>query len=185
MSAATVLVAQGEKLAKNDDVNAAVAKFRKAKQWDKQLNFDPQAKATELAAQSKLAEGQRLVRDGKVSEAVTAYTDAQKLDPKIEISASAWNTLCWDGSLRKQAKLVLFACQKAVTLAPDDGEIRDSRGLARALTGDTPGAIADFEAFIAKTDSKDDKAQRQRWVKELKAGQNPFTDAELKSLLNQ
>ncbi|MBD2459261.1 ribosome assembly protein 4 [Nostoc sp. FACHB-87] len=189
MSAATVLVTQGEKLAQNDDVNAAVAKFRRAKQWNQQLNFDPQAKATEfnnpVKAQSKLVEGQQLVKYGKVSEAVTAYTDAQKLDPKIEISADAWNTLCRQGSLRKQAQLVLFACDKAVTLAPDDGVILDSRGLARALTGDTPGAIADFEAFIAWSDNKDYKAQRQRWVKELKAGQNPFTDAELKGLLNQ
>ncbi|MBD2439904.1 ribosome assembly protein 4 [Nostoc sp. FACHB-110] len=189
MSAATVLVTQGEKLAQNDDINAAVAKFNKAQQWDKQLNFDPQAKATEFAikgkAQRKLQEGQQLVKDGKVSEAVTAYTDAQKLDPKIEISADAWNTLCRQGSIRKQAQLVLFACEKAVTLAPNDGEIRDSRGLARALTGDTPGAIADFEAYIAWTNDKDRKAQRQRWVKELKAGQNPFTEAELKVLLNQ
>nr|WP_313954524.1 hypothetical protein [Aulosira sp. FACHB-615] len=185
MSATTVLVTQGEKLAQNDDVNAAVAKFRKAKQWNKQLNFDPQAKATEFAVQSKLEEGQWLVSYGKVSEAVTAYTDAQKLGPKIEISYYAWDILCRQGSIHKQAQLVLFACEKAVTLAPDDGEIRDSRGLARALTGDTPGAIADFEAFIAWTDSEYYKAQRQHWVKELKAGQNPFTDAELKSLLNQ
>ncbi|BBD61130.1 WD-40 repeat-containing protein [Nostoc sp. HK-01] len=189
LKAATVLVSQGEKLAQNDDINAAVAKFHKAQQWDKQLNFDPQAKATEFVmkgkAQRKLEEGQELVTKNKVQEAVTAYAAAQKLDPKIEISADAWHTLCLQGSLRKQAQLVLFACEKAVTLAPNDGNIRDSRGLARALTGDIPGAITDFEAFIAKTDSKESKAQRQRWVKELKAGQNPFSDAELKRLLNQ
>ncbi|QIR36511.1 ribosome assembly protein 4 [Tolypothrix sp. PCC 7910] len=46
---ATVLVIQGEKLAQNDDINAAIDKFRKAQQWDKSLKFDPQAKAQEFA----------------------------------------------------------------------------------------------------------------------------------------
>jgi hypothetical protein len=54
--------------------------------------------------------------------------------------------------------------------------------LARALTGNTQGAIEDFEAFIAQTDDKEQKSQRQRWVKDLRAGKNPFTDEELKKL---
>ncbi|WDD33287.1 hypothetical protein PQG02_02465 [Nostoc sp. UHCC 0926] len=56
--------------------------------------------------------------------------------------------------------------------------------MARALTGNTQGAIEDFEAYIAQSDDKDSKAQRQRWVKDLRAGKNPFTDAELKKLQN-
>ncbi|MDM3851887.1 MAG: ribosome assembly protein 4 [Aphanizomenon gracile PMC627.10] len=47
--AATVLVIQGENLAKNDDINGALANFRQAKEWDKNLQFDPQAKAKEFA----------------------------------------------------------------------------------------------------------------------------------------
>ncbi|MTJ37732.1 WD40 repeat domain-containing protein, partial [Dolichospermum sp. UHCC 0406] len=58
--AATVLVIQGENLAANDDLNGAVANFRQAKEWDKNLQFDPQAKAQEFAnkgkAKRKLAE---------------------------------------------------------------------------------------------------------------------------------
>ena len=46
---ATALVIQGEKLARNDDINGAVEKFRKAQQWDNKLKFDSQAKAKELA----------------------------------------------------------------------------------------------------------------------------------------
>ncbi|MBD2361325.1 ribosome assembly protein 4 [Anabaena minutissima FACHB-250] len=46
--AATVLVIQGEKLARVGDVKGAVAKFRTAQQWDKSLKFDPEAKAREL-----------------------------------------------------------------------------------------------------------------------------------------
>ncbi|MBS9383883.1 MAG: ribosome assembly protein 4 [Dolichospermum sp. BR01] len=58
--AATVLVIQGENLAANDDINGALANFRQAKEWDKNLQFDPQAKAQEFAnkgkAKRKLAE---------------------------------------------------------------------------------------------------------------------------------
>ncbi|MDZ8035633.1 ribosome assembly protein 4 [Nostoc sp. DedSLP04] len=46
---ATVLVIQGEKLARNDDISGAVEKFRKAQQWDNKLKFDSQARAKELA----------------------------------------------------------------------------------------------------------------------------------------
>lgn len=100
----------------------------------------------------------------------------------MEIDADSWERLCWYGSLHRHAADVMFACEKAVRLAPDNGYIRDSRGLARALTGNTQGAIEDFEAFIAQTDDKEQKSQRQRWVEDLRAGKNPFTDEELKKL---
>jgi Tol biopolymer transport system component len=51
--AATVLVIQGENLAANDDMNGALANFRQAKEWDKNLQFDPQAKAQEFANKGK------------------------------------------------------------------------------------------------------------------------------------
>ncbi|MEH2129769.1 MAG: ribosome assembly protein 4 [Nostoc sp.] len=50
---ATVLVIQGEKLARNDDMNGAVEKFRQAQQWNNKLKFDSQARAKELANQVK------------------------------------------------------------------------------------------------------------------------------------
>ncbi|MEH2436138.1 MAG: ribosome assembly protein 4, partial [Nostoc sp.] len=185
---ATVLVIQGEKLARNDDINGAVEKFGKAQQWDNKLKFDSQATAKEFVNKGKaerlISEGERIVQEGKVKEALADYTKALNLDPKVEISTESWNSLCRYGSLYKQATDVIFACEKAVTLAPENGNIRDSRGLARALTGNYQGAIEDFEAYIAQTEDKDSKAQRQRWVKDLRAGKNPFTDAEIKKLQN-
>ncbi|MFN6454393.1 MAG: ribosome assembly protein 4 [Nostoc sp. EfeVER01] len=50
---ATVLVIQGEKLARNDDINGAVEKFNKAQHWDNKLKFDSQARAKELANKVK------------------------------------------------------------------------------------------------------------------------------------
>ncbi|MEH1768738.1 MAG: nSTAND1 domain-containing NTPase [Nostoc sp.] len=185
---ATTLVIQGEELARNDDINGAVEKFSKAQQWDNKLKFDSQAKAKEFVNKGKaerlVDEGNSRLQEKKFKEALAAYTAALKFDPKVEIPTSSWNTLCRDGSLQKQAADVLPACEKAVALAPEDSNNRDSRGLARALTGDTQGAITDFEAYIAQTQDKDSKAQRQRWVKDLQAGKNPFTEAELKKLQN-
>jgi regulator of sirC expression with transglutaminase-like and TPR domain len=76
----------------------------------------------------------------------------------------------------------MFACEKAVALAPNNGSYRDSRGLARVLTGKTKGAIEDFQAYIKSTDDKESKAQRQRWIDALKAGKKPFTPEEIKRL---
>ncbi|BAZ16053.1 hypothetical protein NIES4071_79280 [Calothrix sp. NIES-4071] len=79
----------------------------------------------------------------------------------------------------------MFACEKAVKLEPDSSYIRDSRGLARALMGNYKGTISDFEAYMQETDDKESKAQRQGWVKALRAGKNPFTKEVLNKLRQQ
>ncbi|AOX01187.1 hypothetical protein BJP34_18635 [Moorena producens PAL-8-15-08-1] len=77
------------------------------------------------------------------------------------------------------------ACEKAVAKEPENGGIKDSRGLARALTGDTAGAISDFQAFVDWIDDDELKAKRQKWIDELRAGKNPFTEEVLKGLLEE
>ena len=185
-AAAPFLVKEGEAEARTGKIDEAVATFRTAFKWNPNLKLDPTAKAQEFAnkgqAKRLVAEGVSLVKNGKIKEAVAAYAKAQELDPKVEIHANSWRSLCWYGSLRKQGADVMFACNKAVALSPENS---DSRGLARALTGNTQGAIEDFEAYIASTDDKKLKSQRQQWVNSLRAGKNPFTDEELKSLLKQ
>jgi WD40 repeat protein len=129
-----------------------------------------------------------LARAGKIAEAMAGYTEAQRLDPQFVIDAAQWNTLCRLGVLSGHVKDVLEACGRAVALAPDDANIRDSRGLARALTGDSTGAIEDFEAYIAWIKEQDPEsnraaiAQRQQWIADLKAGRQPFDKATLEKL---
>jgi hypothetical protein len=135
-----------------------------------------------VAAVIALTEGEQLVREGRVAAAVAAYAEAQALDSTLSIPASSWNTLCWHGSIWNQAETVLDACERAVELAPTAGWIRDSRGVARALTGDAKGAIADFEAFVAETTSEEQRTQRQGWIDALRAGRNPLTPDLLESL---
>lgn len=92
-------------------------------------------------------------------------------------------SLCWQGSLDGFAEVSLPACEHAVTLASAEGEYSDSRGLARALTGDYSGARADFKRYLAwaeqsgRTVSR--TTERARWIAELEAGRNPFDAATL------
>ncbi len=79
----------------------------------------------------------------------------------------------------------MAACDKAVELEPENGRLRDSRGLTRALTGNIEGAIEDFQAYIAWINNDEEKLQRQRWIDALRAGENPFTPEEIQTLLGQ
>ncbi len=78
----------------------------------------------------------------------------------------------------------MAACEQAMALAPDlwKGWERDSRGLVRALTGDLPGAIEDFEAYVAGTSNDERRSQRQGWIDALRRGENPFTPEVLRAL---
>jgi hypothetical protein len=82
------------------------------------------------------------------------------------------------------------ACRQAVELAPQAGYIRDSRGLAHALTGDYKRAIIDFKFFVEWSTKQDQypelyRLKREYWITELEAGRNPFTEAALKELRNE
>ena len=177
------LMEEGRKLAKEEKIEAAMEKYKRAKELDKLAviptwqNFDPEASVVKTL----LSKGDELVKEGKVQEAIASYQKVEKIDP-TQISAFNWNKLCRYGSLYQKAADVMFACEKAVALSPKDGEIIESRGLARALTGDIEGAIADFQVYVNWTSNEEKKAQRQEWIKALQAGENPFTDKLLKEL---
>lgn len=80
-------------------------------------------------------------------------------------------------------------CERAVELDPVHGGIIDSRGLARALTGDYKGAIEDFEFFVEWSkedpDYEEDRLKREGWIIELKAGRNPFDPETLEALKDE
>ena len=140
-----------------------------------------------------LSKGISFAEQAEIRDAIDAYNEAQAIDPTIEISANAWNNLCWSGSLNGYAADVLFAGEKAVALSfagekavdlsPEAKVCQDSRGLARALTGDLDGALTDFQAVLDWHGfSALEKARRERWVAALQAGENPFTSEELDAL---
>ncbi|MFZ1599114.1 MAG: tetratricopeptide repeat protein, partial [Anaerolineae bacterium] len=167
---ALALVEQGKALARAGDLPAAVEDFREALQLDPKLRIKPEA-----LAQRILDNQEQALRFANASLAA---------DPNA--AAKDWRDLCWLGATWNHASLVLDACETAVKLAPDDGDNRDSRGLARALSGDVQGAIEDFEFALAQAKanrwSPYQIATRTAWIKALRAGQNPFDAATLERL---
>uniref|UniRef100_UPI0039C62389 WD40 repeat domain-containing protein n=1 Tax=Nostoc sp. CCY 9925 TaxID=3103865 RepID=UPI0039C62389 len=173
LAKAANLFKQGQEFVEAGNIDAAVTVFQSALKQDSYLETKTVAVLTQ--------KGSEFVEKGKFPVAISAYTKAQQLAPKLEINADSWDTLCRQGSLQKYAKDVMFACEKAVAFNSEYGRYRDSRGLARALTGNIQGAIEDFEAYIAKTDDTQEKSQRQGWVKALRAGKDPsFIREEIK-----
>ncbi|BAU05194.1 WD-40 repeat-containing protein [Fischerella sp. NIES-3754] len=171
------LLVEGQQRLQTRELERAVAKFQEALKLDTQIG--------RLAAPVLMYEGNKYMKEGKIKQAVIAYINAQNLEPKVDISADGWRELCLQGSLKKQAADVIPACEKAVQLAANNQKIRVVRGVARALTRNKQGAIEDFEAYIAATDSKTGKSKVRRWIKDLRTGRNPFTDKKLKRLLGE
>jgi Tol biopolymer transport system component len=119
-------------------------------------------------------------RKDKIESAIDLWEQTKQAQIEIK-DADALNNLCWGGSLQGYAKPVLPACEEAVKLSPNSTYIRDSRGLARALSGNIQGAILDFQ-YVVDNDSGDWVKERRQWIEDLKAGKNPFTPEVLESL---
>jgi hypothetical protein len=107
------------------------------------------------------------------------------LDPKGLYFEKFWSSLCWYGSLYRNAASVMNACNKIVELQPENESYRDSRGLARALIGDFKGAISDFEFYIKHAKLQHKLVQREQWLNQLREGTNPFTEAVIQRLLGK
>src|SRR5207237_9728450 len=124
------------------EVDKAIPKGEKTPKLPSPLDSGSKAEVRKLAAKSLVAVfGEMLLRQGDIEKAVATYAEAQTLDPTIEIPATVGNNLCWWGSLWGHPAEVMEACETAVALEPENGKFRDSRGLARALTGNIAGAI--------------------------------------------
>jgi WD40 repeat protein len=141
-----------------------------------------------------LAQAKDYSLTGRTEDARLAYTQAVQMAREVEDSGTN-NSICWFGSLDGFAELVLPAGERAVELAPDNFHYRDTRGLARALTGDRRGAAEDFKSFVQRSREEDERLklnrwekpreQREAWIRQLRAGQNPFDEATLKAIRNQ
>jgi tetratricopeptide (TPR) repeat protein len=191
---APILKMQGTFAALEFKLPEAIAKFTQAKQYAPDLEFDPETEAKRLAASVLVEQGKKLANLGLVPEAIDAYQTAQTYALDLEILAKDWNNLCWYGVLhgatQKNTKLVkdvLAFSQKALENS-EDFRCRDTLGVAKVLTGDKrlwKSAIKDFEYYVQQTDSVERKEQSQRWINALEKGENPLTEAEIQTLLNQ
>jgi WD40 repeat protein/tetratricopeptide (TPR) repeat protein len=177
-------VLDGRNLATEGKLPEATREFQQAKLLDPSLQINPEAEANSWAAREQVSKGLDLAQKGNIKEAVTAFGIAQKLD-STKITGESWNNLCWAGSVGGHADQVLSACEKALALEPGNWHFRDSRGLARSLTGNKTGAILDFRAYVEQAENARLKSQRQDWIAALRRGKNPFSPTVLKNLAGQ
>lgn len=176
------LLETGEQLVKEGEIEAAVVKFTEAQAIDSRFIFDANKKVRQLAAIERIGKGAELAEQGQIEQAITKYQEAQQMDVNLKISAWQWNRLCWYGSLYEQTTRVMEVCEKAVALAPENRDIRESRALARTLLGNFPGAIEDFQFALEKYGDEQYQTKTQAWINALKKGQNPFTKEVLEEL---
>ena len=119
--------------------------------------------------------------NGKVKPSLSLLKDAKKSGIQLE-NVEILGSLCWYGGIYGHATDALEYCEQVVALAPDEADFRDYRGLVRALTGDTEGAISDFQYYIEHSTRDDAIEERQQWILDLQAGKNPFAPEVLEEL---
>jgi tetratricopeptide (TPR) repeat protein len=195
-AAAPALVAEARTKGMSGKPEAALSLFQEAKKLDSSISLDPQTEINPYF----IPKGERLAKEGDIKAALVAYDEAFKRNPNIKISAASWNILCWNGIIYNSASQVVFACDNAVNLKPDDLDVRNIRAVARALAGDTNGAIADIEfmlpkiyrqnleSFIAIKEKEYPSitySEQQSRLDDLKEGKNPFPDEKLEEWRQQ
>ncbi len=177
VSEGNLLVKNGDALAQNGQIEAAIVEFDKAKQLAPCFKFYSEDRASliaQTASQRLVEKGFQLTVQGKITEALAIYEQAKRVDASL-IPISAWYFLCKEGIKRRYPAPVKAACNEAVKLAPTEEQYRLSRGVARAVTGDMKGAIEDIQFFAEQVPTEKDKHLAQAWLKVLRQGLNPFT----------
>jgi WD40 repeat protein len=185
----------GRALARTGDTRAAEAILRQARAAGDSA-LDPRADAKRFHALGMVEEGERLLQEeNDVTGAIAEYARAKATYPSLAIPAWSQYRLCLAGALAGMARDVLEECEGASALEPGNVDFRDSRGIARAITGNRDGAIEDFRFvadWIAREAARegarepgpwdDGRKQREEWILALRAGRNPFDDETLRAL---
>jgi tetratricopeptide (TPR) repeat protein len=155
------------------------------------LDLDPSVEPIKQSVLWPLAKGQQLLRQHRLADAKLVFSqmssnfsEAMPSLPAGSFVFTDLNLICWYGSLTGHAGQVMNACDKAIETAGKFGNILDSRGVARALTGNTAGAIEDFQLYVKQRPDNDDRRKRQSWIDELSQGEQPFTQTVLDALLS-
>ena len=189
-AAAPALIAEARTKLMSGKPEAALSLFQEAKKLDGSISLNPEVEVSPYF----ITKGKKLARNGDIKAAIVAYKQAVKNDRNIKISADSWNILCRYGSIYNSASQVIFACDNAVNLEPDNLHIRNRRTIARTLAGDTNGAISEIEFMLPKIYRQNIEklllfkpkkypsityAAQQSRLDDLKEGKNPFTDEKL------
>lgn len=178
--------AAGVELARKGNIPDAIAHLEAGLRLDPTWPMDPRTVSHQAAAKGLVQKAQNALYLKHVESAFEMLREARRLYPTVKVSAPTWNKLCWQGSLEGLADRVIDAGDWAVKAEPHNGNYRDSRGLARALTGDYAGAIDDFQFYVRwmreHVDVPQKTAMREAWIRALRRQENPFDAATLQDL---
>ena len=188
--AAETLVSEGKRLAREGNTDEAIAKLREAKRLDPES--DPKFVIPYLLKKAKKL--LKVYKEHKTNEAIKLYNEVQQIDAN-QITPRFLNTLCWNGGIGEAlagkdhiSDEIIKACERVVEQAEanDRAGYHDSRGVVRALRGDTKGAIEDFKYYITSAERpRGQHLQRLKWIQDLQEEVNPFDKKTLKSLMSQ
>ena len=146
----------------------------------------------EIRSLALLALGQLYLNQNNVEQALELLAQAHNtLQDNAHADEQTWAVvdalLCRGYAIKEQPEQALPYCQQAVAADPQPAFF-EGRGLAYALLGDYPAAVADFRTYAAwleeqSGDSGQERLTRlQSWIEMLEAGQNPFTPSVLSEL---
>ncbi|MGR9044611.1 MAG: nSTAND1 domain-containing NTPase [Gammaproteobacteria bacterium] len=182
-------IVKAKKSAKEGDLEGMMRGLQEAMDLDPNLPSGLDKKLKRLTVPTLLQKAYKQAGEGQLNEAIALLQEAGERDPTLKVKVSYWNGLCWWSSLSGRAAEAMPACDKAVDLSQGYGMYRDSRGVARALSGDMSGAIEDFEAYLEQTYQdpavEQLKPKRRHWLEALRKGENPIDQAEMKELLKE
>jgi WD40 repeat protein len=116
-----------------------------------------------------------------VVQSLLLYLLARWHDPKLRDALPAdLGTLCQLGAEKLPTPPFLDACDRALTINPDDLTATYARGRLRTRLGDDAGALSDLQTAqrLAQEQHQDEMLEGiQRWTDDLKAGRDPLAPA--------
>lgn len=165
-------LAEADWVAETGDVRATEAALRGAVAagWVKN-SAEEASKRVEDAGKSLLDQVGDLARAGQYEAALGLLDLRPWIAPKA--SNDVWRRICFAGAASGHARRVLPQCDRAVAMAPDSYEGRLTRGFARALADDLPGAADDIAGLAPRAGARQ-KDFVQQALTDLRSGRNPF-----------
>jgi WD40 repeat protein len=148
----------------------------------------PEPPAIPLNAERALGLAVRAAKLGETDKAAQLFHEAAQLASGSHDAETA-HKVCWHGAVHGAPHRVLKACHHAVRLEPANGQYRDSRGIARALTDSLVAAAADFQAYLSWAEHHQNQMpvaeSRQDWIDAIRDETDPFGPLVIHRLRNE